>query len=300
LEKLHVLLVRRGVSVPIAALGAALATETITAAPAGLAASIAGTVLAGSTATGALSTTLLKTMAMTKLKSGLITAVVIGGLATSLVLKRQASATQRAGDESLRQQAEQLAHLTADNDRLAKLLAQAKSPAANEAEVGKLRIETASLRQEIGSLPELRQENRRLRALSAQSKTPLQSREESMAKGAFVKNWMLAFMLYSNEHDGWFPTNLEAAAWFLQDEAKAETNVTTAQFEVVYHGTREGLGKPDETIVLREKQPWIGPGGKWMKVYGFGNGAAQLHIAADGDFDTFEKQHLPRMASPGQ
>ena len=121
-----------------------------------------------------------------------------------------------------------------------------------------------------------------------------------MAKGAFVKNWMLAFMLYSNEHDGWFPTNLEAAAWFLQDEAKAETNVTTAQFEVVYHGTREGLGNPDETIVLREKQPWIGPGGKWMKVYGFGNGAAQLHIAPDGDFDTFEKQHLPRMASPGQ
>ena len=52
LDKLHVILKHRGVTLSAAALGTALATETLAAAPAGLAAGIAGTALANAAAAG--------------------------------------------------------------------------------------------------------------------------------------------------------------------------------------------------------------------------------------------------------
>jgi RNA polymerase sigma factor (sigma-70 family) len=60
LEKLHVLLKHRGATLSAAALGTALATEAVTAAPAGLAASVAGIALANAAAVGGTTLTLLK------------------------------------------------------------------------------------------------------------------------------------------------------------------------------------------------------------------------------------------------
>ena len=291
LEKLQLILKRRGLALSAAALGTALAGQAVTAAPVGLAGSVAGAVLAGSPASGAHSASLLKTIVMAKLKTGIIGAVVIGGLVTSLILQHQASATQRAADDSLRRQAEKLQQLAAENERLGKL-AKASRSAGDGAELVRLRAQASALSQQASSLPDLRRENRRLQAAASQTRTPLQAAEESMAKGSFAKNWVLAFMIYCAEHGGRFPTNFEQAASFLQREGKLETNVTTAQFEIVYQGTRDGLVKPGETIVLREKQPWLGQDGKLVKVYGFGDGHAQLHSEADGEFDAYEQQHL--------
>jgi len=65
LEKLHLLLKRRGVAFSTAALGTALATEAVSAAPAGLAFSISGLALAGFAAgTGGTTVTLLKILTM--------------------------------------------------------------------------------------------------------------------------------------------------------------------------------------------------------------------------------------------
>ena len=58
LEKLHVLLARRGVTSTAAALGVALSNQAITAAPAGLATAITGTALSGGLAAGGLATAL--------------------------------------------------------------------------------------------------------------------------------------------------------------------------------------------------------------------------------------------------
>src|SRR5207249_3687597 len=98
LEKLHSLLQRRGVTLSAAALAAALGGEAVAAAPAGLAASVAGTVLAGSAAGSGISATLLKLMTITKLKAGITGAIVITGVATSLVIQNQARARQRDQD----------------------------------------------------------------------------------------------------------------------------------------------------------------------------------------------------------
>src|ERR1041385_5818916 len=67
LEKLHALLKHRGVTLSAAALGAALTTQAVTAAPAGLAVSISSAALATVAGTGT-TATLLKIMTLTKIK----------------------------------------------------------------------------------------------------------------------------------------------------------------------------------------------------------------------------------------
>jgi len=79
LEKLRSLLKHRGVTFTATALGAALAGEAETAAPAGLAESIAGTALA-SAASGGTALSLLKIIGVTKLKLGIMSAIVVAGI----------------------------------------------------------------------------------------------------------------------------------------------------------------------------------------------------------------------------
>src|SRR5215510_2265160 len=57
LEKLHLLLKQRGVTLSVAALGSVLATEAVTAAPAGLAAGVAASAVAGAAVSNATSLT---------------------------------------------------------------------------------------------------------------------------------------------------------------------------------------------------------------------------------------------------
>src|ERR1039457_4619739 len=108
-EKLHGLLKVRGVSLSAAALGTLLATQTITAAPGGLAASLAGTALAGAGAGTGFSATLIKLITMTKIQASILGAVVVIGTAATLVIQHQARAALRAQDESLRQQSAEMA-----------------------------------------------------------------------------------------------------------------------------------------------------------------------------------------------
>ena len=79
LEKLHVLLRKRGVTLTIPAVAAALAADSLTAAPAGLASTIAGGVLGGSISGGVLTSNLIHQIAMTKMKGSLIGAVLLVG-----------------------------------------------------------------------------------------------------------------------------------------------------------------------------------------------------------------------------
>lgn len=79
LDKLHGLLVRRGVTSTTAALGLALGSQATTAAPVGLAASITGAALAGTAATTVGALTIF--MGMTKLQMGIAGALAIAGAA---------------------------------------------------------------------------------------------------------------------------------------------------------------------------------------------------------------------------
>jgi RNA polymerase sigma factor (sigma-70 family) len=153
LDKLRGLLSRRVVTSTSAALVIVLGTHTVAAAPAGLAASIAGAATA-STATGT-TLTILKFMAMSKLKVGLVGALVVAGVTTPLVIQNRSQSRLLAVNEKLRQQntqlTEQMTPLASENARLSNLIAQAtESQPAQQSpsnELLRLRGEIARLRQ---------------------------------------------------------------------------------------------------------------------------------------------------------
>jgi RNA polymerase sigma factor (sigma-70 family) len=303
LDKLHLLLKHRGVTLSAAALGAALATEAATAAPVGLAASIAGAALAGSAAGGGIMAILLKIGIMTKLKAGIIGAVVITGVATTLVVQQQARARLREQDQSLRQQSDQAAQLVADNERLSNRLARANGARDQSADLSKLHAEAESLRKQTNDLAMLREANRRLQQRpETKPKTPLQQKEERIAKMDFGHQWVRAFRDYAEKHGDQFPTSFEQAGSFIPAGYKPETNLSTDQFEIVYQGSLV-LPNSGEVVVLREKEPWQDSSGKWCKVYGLADGSSQLvampsrwtvggrQISYDS-FEAFEKDHI--------
>ncbi len=92
LEKLHSLLKRRGVTLSAVALGTALGAGAVNAAPAGLATTISTAALAGAMAGTGTTLTITKLITMTKLQAVIIGAVLVGGVATTLVIEHQAAA----------------------------------------------------------------------------------------------------------------------------------------------------------------------------------------------------------------
>src|SRR5262245_3136469 len=154
LDKLHLLLKQRGVTLSTAALGSVLATEAVTAAPAGLAAGVAAGAVAGAAVSNATSLTLLKIMGMTKLKTGLAAAVV-AALAVPLAVQHSTQTRLQQENEALQRKVQTVDQLAAENERLADLLAQAAAPlptssgqTQSSSEVLRLRGEVGRLRQE--------------------------------------------------------------------------------------------------------------------------------------------------------
>jgi len=153
LDKLHGLLKRRGVAYPAAALGAALANEAVASAPAGLATAISAAALAKAATGGGTALTLVKIITMTKLKLGIIGAVVAAGVAAPLLIQHQAQLKLREENQSLRRQLDQLAQLNAENQRLSNLVAQAKDSQSSTngqfAELLRLRGQVGQLRAQL-------------------------------------------------------------------------------------------------------------------------------------------------------
>lgn len=148
LDKLHTLLKNRGVAFSAAALGTALSAGFVSAAPLGLAATVAGTALAG-TASGGATAGLVKFMTLTKLKIAVGSAIAVTALAVPVVVQHQSLAKLRDENQTLRQQAAQAAPLQAENPGLSNsVLQSAAGPAPSQRQL----LELASLRSEVGRL----------------------------------------------------------------------------------------------------------------------------------------------------
>jgi RNA polymerase sigma factor (sigma-70 family) len=166
LEKLRDVLSRRGVISTSTALAALLAQQTVSAAPAGLAANILGTALAGGAVGSGPALTLLNLM-NAKLKIGIVTAVVVAGVATPLAIQERARRDLRAENAALRQQIDALAPLASESERLSNLLARttADAPVAQTNPSSEL----LKLRGEVGRLREENRELARLKAAPAET-----------------------------------------------------------------------------------------------------------------------------------
>ncbi len=103
-QELAMLLRRRGFTLPATALAAGLAAEAVTAAPAGLALGIAGTVFAGAGTAGGTGLTSAKVAVMAKLKVGIVGAIVVAGAVTAVFLQHPSKAKLPVESELVQQQ----------------------------------------------------------------------------------------------------------------------------------------------------------------------------------------------------
>ena len=147
LEKLRKLLGRKGVVSTSAVLAAMLANPSLTAAPAGLATTVAGAAMGGTVAAGAV-LTMLNLMSM-KLKMAGI-AVIIAGMSVPMVIQHRTNQELQARNAELTGKTEVLASeiepLKKENARLAAMVAQSSRARERSDEVYKLRDEVTRLR----------------------------------------------------------------------------------------------------------------------------------------------------------
>jgi RNA polymerase sigma factor (sigma-70 family) len=154
LDKLEVMLKRRGVAFSATALATALSTQAVTAAPAGLAVTISAAALTGTAASAGTTLTILKIMSMTKLQIGIVSALVVAGVAIPLVMQQQTRTQLTTANETIQKRDVQIAQLAAENERLSNLVARAggasASPSNNTVsrDLLKARGEASRLKQE--------------------------------------------------------------------------------------------------------------------------------------------------------
>lgn len=296
LEKLRTRLARRGVTSTSSVLASTLAGASTSVAPPGLATAVTSTVLA-SGFTSPFTFTLLTVMASSPVK--IVIAVIAVGMVGG-VLIHQHNTTERLQSEkaALEQRVAELTSL-ADSYRLAaeknsEALAQG---ARQSAEVLRLRGEVSQLRRQTVPKPAAK-------AASAKPPEPVEqptSEEEARAFGLRrmneSKTLLLGLILYASEHDDQFPATLDAAAEHLKSSGTAtgmdETlkNLNLNDFEMIHQGSLTNLANPAMGIVLREREAWRTPEGKWARAYGFGDGHSELHLSDTPDDADWEAAH---------
>jgi RNA polymerase sigma factor (sigma-70 family) len=145
-EKLRVLLARRGATSTAAALSLALANQAVVAAPAGMAATVTGAALAG---TGTAAT--IAFMSLTKLQIGFAGAVLAAGTGF-YVVQAQDNAAMRAELANVPQSRGEIVALRQTNMELERTVRQAADLKISDAELARLRDEVAARQQRVQAM----------------------------------------------------------------------------------------------------------------------------------------------------
>ncbi len=291
LEKLRALLAKRGLATT-STLVATISANAVQVAPREMAAALAATSITAA-ATGSL--TLLTIMTATKLKLGL-SALVVAGMTTALVVQHQTQNRLRAENESWRRQ---LTQLQADNETFSTRLALAHdlSPAPDRQlkELLRLRAEVGFLRQKTNELGKMLQDDRKRQetanANGPDEKNPAEEKERqaSIAKMGDGLQLAIGELIYADKNQGRLTTNFSQFASYLTNEGQTLTG--TNNFELTYNGSISELTNPSSLIMLRETQAWPTLSGKWAKTYVFIDGHSEVNVQPTDNFDAFEQDH---------
>ena len=157
-------------------------------------------------------------MTMTRLTLSFVGVIAVTGIAASLVIRHGEQVKLRERAEAWRQQAEQLAQLSADNERLSNLVA--RSASSQELSPDQLR-ELLRLRGQVGLLRQVAGEQAQLQATNERLRAGMAVSEEELAAARAAPNFwakeQLAFAGYADPE-----ATLKTVLWAMKNaDAKA-------------------------------------------------------------------------------
>jgi hypothetical protein len=237
---------------------------------------------------------------MKTIQTILVVSAVVAGALAALLIQRQGQADWQIGESRLQEQSNQLAALTKERERLTNRTAHTNPTRIddNSAELAKLRAELASLQKQTNDLARRSDTSRPARPSQSARSTGQQRPPEYWTQlhrlaGTRTQDAMSlggAWGDYAFEHQQQSPASLIELATYAAKDNRPFSG--TNQFEIVYQGSLDDLkGIPWGSVaVVREVQPWPGPEGIMMRVYGFPSGTSQI-VSSDYEA-TFEAQHV--------
>jgi hypothetical protein len=173
-------------------------------------------------------------------------------------------------------------------------------------ELLRLRGEVGALKQQLAKAAKAREKN----APQQRSSATTEERANNYTLGRDTKIVGSAFRVYALNHHDQLPTDFSQALPYMAEALRNDLNPgdrnpgdtlgdpsefitqVTNRFEIVYSGSMTNEADQDK-ILIREKQPRQASNGGWVKAYGLVNGVGQLVKAPDGNFENWEKQHMP-------
>ena len=251
--------------------------------------------------------------------------VVAIAVIASVLIQRRNQARFSENDGIFQQQDNRLAELAAENQRLSNLVVQTKSKSATAedrtGELAQLRTKVGALQQQTNQLAKQVAENRRLAGVQFFSHADFDLLEHNKGLGITfaggpratgklndARAITAALRKYADQYQGVFPLNLDQATAYLPQALEADSPpwanaplTGTNDFELVYRGSQNDLTNiPLRRVALiRERQSWMTPDGKWARVYGFADGAAEI-VESDDNFQSWDAQHIIPPPSAGQ
>jgi hypothetical protein len=160
LERLRGMLAGSGVTLSTTALATLIASQAVAAAPMGLSTSVSAAALAGGAVAGGITLTTLKLILMSKLKITAVSALVVAGVATPLVVQHHNLSRLRQENHQLLEQVQQADLLRNENERLSAQISAGREitglSKAQLSELLRLRGEVGLLRRDSQALARLR------------------------------------------------------------------------------------------------------------------------------------------------
>ena len=242
-----------------------------------------------------------------KSAAAIIAAAVVAGTGAHLVQQREVNRLRSENRSYIAQQKQltaerdaALSAATANQDDLERLR-------KGQNELLRLRGEVGLLRRQSKELDQLKDENQGLKsalteiAKSSASKAAEADadpfRQYAIAKLNDAKTLVLGLIMYASDNQSQLPMDLNQSSNYLDSARSILTG--TNQFDLVLQGSLTNLANPASTIVVREKEAWFA-NGKWQRTYGFADGHSEVHTTPDGNFESWETQHMILPPPAGQ
>ena len=300
LDKLRRYLSSQGATTSATLLASALSANAIETTPAGVALALSSGALRSVTETGIIAQ-FINLLAATKVKTSIVTAVLGAGAAATLLVRQQSNEKIDRLTIALQTEKVRLADLQLEQQQLQQAAQAKRAESIRRQELVEARQQANALRQQLTAVAALRQRSsdlqtslQKARVASDGMDVPLTQPAETTARVRLGMSLGMAAMQYAAD-SGKFPNEVSELGTNLP--VSLQTNVDASKFELVYHGSRDWLtnyAHPEAILLLRERQPWKNADGKWVKAYVSAAGSGFMLSRSDGQFDSWEKQHMVR------